>query len=220
MRGRRHRQPGGHLQTGGQWLCAPDWSRHRTLKERVISAKKPRLTLVRTVRSGALRCRKVAIPATSLPAARCASCPWSRFWIDLSVFRTRTWTLRGAGRGACPSCTARKRPFPDPRCCAPCWHSRCDGGRRTVHCRCGTTRFRRLDPLIQVEKMMIHPRSGHVPFAPEPLEARRLLAGNVSASGGEVLQLRGDGAANQVRITQNDGAPRPWRSLGRRSARH
>jgi len=37
----------------------------------------------------------------------------------------------------------------------------------------------------------------------ELLENRLVPAGNVSASAGEVLQLRGDNAANQVRITQD-----------------
>lgn len=37
----------------------------------------------------------------------------------------------------------------------------------------------------------------------ESLEDRRVFAGNVAASAGEVLELRGDEAANEVRITQD-----------------
>jgi hypothetical protein len=40
----------------------------------------------------------------------------------------------------------------------------------------------------------------------EILEDRLTPAGNVAAVGGEVLQLRGDDAANQVRITQSSGS--------------
>lgn len=39
----------------------------------------------------------------------------------------------------------------------------------------------------------------------EGLEGRRLLAGNVAASLGEVFELRGDDAGNSVRITQTNG---------------
>jgi hypothetical protein len=45
----------------------------------------------------------------------------------------------------------------------------------------------------------------HTTFRPhlETLDDRIVPAGNVAASGGEVLQLRGDGVSNQVRISQN-----------------
>lgn len=58
-------------------------------------------------------------------------------------------------------------------------------------------------PIYGIEAAMMHPETEYGPCAVESLEGRRLLSGNVSASGGEVLQLRGDGAGNDVRITDN-----------------